>query len=151
MYTSQVLLEGPDYGGYLMAMNGLGGFLMVLMLSAFGFPSRKGLFCLIAAVAGAALTFTLSFNFGLIFAFVVLASHGITQTIYRTTNGLITQTLVKDEFRVRANSLYRVSNGSVGFVSESTKSYPPEIKYRDVHSKTLTNDVQSFPRRKSKC
>ena len=115
MYTSQVLLEGPDYGGYLMAMNGLGGFLMVLMLSAFGFPSRKGLFCLIAAVAGAALTFTLSFNFGLIFAFVVLASHGITQTIYRTTNGLITQTLVKDEFRVRANSLYRVSNGSVVF------------------------------------
>ena len=115
MYTANVLLEGPDYGGYLMAMNGLGGFLMVLMLSAFGFPSRKGFLCLIAAIGGSVLTFTLSFNFGLIFAFIVLASHGITQTIYRTTNGLITQTLVKDEFRVRANSLYRISNGSVVF------------------------------------
>ena len=115
MYTANVLLEGPDFGGYLMAMNGVGGFLMVLMLSAFGFPSRKGFLCLIAAIGGSVLTFTLSFNFGLIFAFIVLASHGITQTIYRTTNGLITQTLVKDEFRVRANSLYRISNGSVVF------------------------------------
>ena len=115
MYTSEVLLEGPDYGGYLMAMNGVGGFLMVLMFSAFGFPSKKGIACLLAALAGAIVTMSLSFNLGLIYAFIVLAFLGISQTVFRTTTGLITQTLVHDEYRVRAMSLYRLSNGSIVF------------------------------------
>jgi MFS family permease len=117
MYTVGVLGQGVDYGGYLMAVNGAGGFIMVFMLSAFGFPRMRGMLCIIAAILSSVLTFSLSQSTWIPSAFLILALFGATQTAYRTTNGVMTQTLVDDEYRVRVMSVYRVVMGMVVFFS----------------------------------
>lgn len=117
MFTVNVLGKGVDYGGYMMAVNGAGGFLMVLSLSAFGFPRLRGMTCIISALAGGILTLLLSQSIWVPAAFFVLALFGATQTAYRTTNGVMTQTLVDDEYRVRVVSVYRIVMGMVVFFS----------------------------------
>ena len=117
MYTVGVLGQGGGYGGYLMAVNGAGGFVMVFMLSAFGFPRMRGMLCVIAAILSSILTFSLSQSTLIPSAFLILALFGATQTAYRTTNGVMTQTLVDDEYRVRVMSVYRVVMGMVVFFS----------------------------------
>ena len=100
-----------------MAVNGAGGFVMVFMLSAFGFPRMRGMLCVIAAILSSILTFSLSQSTLIPSAFLILALFGATQTAYRTTNGVMTQTLVDDEYRVRVMSVYRVVMGMVVFFS----------------------------------
>ena len=117
MFTVNVLDKGVDYGGYMMAVNGAGGFLMVFLISAFGFPKRRGMTCLISALASAVLTLLLSQSVWLPAAFLVLALFGASQTAYRTTNGVMTQTLVDDGYRVRVMSVYRIVMGMVVFFS----------------------------------
>ena len=46
-------------------------------------------------------------------AFFVLAAFGATQTAFRTTTGVLTQTLTDDSYRVRVMSVYRVVAGMV--------------------------------------
>ena len=117
MFTVNVLGKGVDYGGYMMAVNGAGGFLMVFLISAFGFPRLRGMTCLLAALASAVLTLLLSQSIWLPAAFLVLALFGASQTAYRTTNGVMTQTLVDDGYRVRVMSVYRIVMGMVVFFS----------------------------------
>ena len=117
MFTAVVLQQGPDFGGYFMAVNGAGGLAMVFLLSAFGFPKKRGMACLIAALASAVLTLALSQSIWMPLAFIVLAFFGATQTMFRTTNGVLTQILTDDEYRVRVTSVYRIVMGMVIFFS----------------------------------
>jgi len=117
MFTVNVLGRGVDYGGYMMAVNGAGGFLMVFLISAFGFPRLRGMTCLLSALASAVLTLLLSQSIWLPAAFLVLALFGASQTAYRTTTGVMTQTLVDDGYRVRVMSVYRIVTGMVVFFS----------------------------------
>ena len=117
MFTANVLHQGPDFGGYFMAVNGAGGLIMVFLLSAFGFPKKRGMACIISALASAVLTLILSQSIWMPMAFLVLALFGATQTMYRTTNGVLTQVLTDDEYRVRITSLNRIVMGMVIFFS----------------------------------
>ncbi len=117
LFTTDVLHRDVDYGGYLMAINGAGGLLMVFGFSAFGFPKWRGLLCIISALSGALMTLLLSQFIWIIPAFVVLAIFGATQTAFRTTSGVLTQTLAEDHYRVRAMSAYRIGMGMVVFFS----------------------------------
>ena len=73
--------------------------------------------CLLSALASAVLTLLLSQSIWLPTAFLVLALFGASQTAYRTTNGVMTQTLVDDGYRVRVMSVYRIVMGMVVFFS----------------------------------
>lgn len=117
MFTANVLHQGPDFGGYFMAVNGAGGLVMVFLLSAFGFPKKRGMACIISALASAVLTLILSQSIWMPMAFLVLALFGATQTMYRTTNGVLTQVLTDDQYRVRITSLNRIVMGMVIFFS----------------------------------
>ena len=117
LFTTDVLHRDVDYGGYMMAINGAGGLLMVFVFSAFGFPRWRGLLCIISALVGALMTLLLSQFVWIIPAFVVLAIFGATQTAFRTTSGVLTQTLAEDQYRVRAMSAYRIGMGMVVFFS----------------------------------
>ena len=50
-------------------------------------------------------------------ACLIVTLFGATQTLYRTTNGVLTQTLVDDAYRVRANGIYQMGMGMVIFIS----------------------------------
>lgn len=117
VYISEVLGKGADYGGYMLSLNGVGGFVMVLAVSAFGFPKRRGLLCILSALASAILTIFMGLSMWLFMAFLIVTLFGATQTLYRTTNGVLMQTLVDDAYRVRVNGLYQMGMGMVIFIS----------------------------------
>lgn len=117
VYISEVLGRGADYGGYMLSLNGVGGFFMVLAMSAFGFPKRRGLLCVLSALASAILTLLMGLSMWLFMAFLVVTLFGATQTLFRTTNGVLTQTLVDDGYRVRTNGVYQMGMGMVIFIS----------------------------------
>ena len=117
LFTTDVLNKDVDYGGYMMAVNGAGGLLMVFVFSAFGFPKWRGMICILSALSVALMTLLLSQSVWITSAFVVLAIFGATQTAFRTTNGVLTQTLAEDHYRVRAMSAYRIGMGMVVFFS----------------------------------
>ena len=107
VFTSEILKEGPDWGGYLLSINGFGGMVSILGFSAFGFPDKRGLLCIISAL----LTGVLTLFFGLInwlpLAFLLIVLFGTAVSTFRTANGVLIQTLVDDRYRVRAHSFYR--------------------------------------------
>ena len=41
VYTAEILKEGPDWGGYLLSVNGFGGMVSVLVFSALGFLIKR--------------------------------------------------------------------------------------------------------------
>ena len=101
----------------MLSLNGVGGFFMVLAMSAFGFPKRRGLLCVLSALASAILTLLMGLSMWLFMAFLVVTLFGATQTLFRTTNGVLTQTLVDDGYRVRTNGVYQMGMGMVIFIS----------------------------------
>ena len=107
VFTSEILKEGPDWGGYLLSINGFGGMVSILGFSAFGFPDKRGLLCIVSAL----LTGVLTLFFGLInwlpLAFLLIVLFGTAVSTFRTANGVLIQTLVDDRYRVRAHSFYR--------------------------------------------
>ena len=46
LFTDEILKRGADVGGYMLAINGFGGFLMALTIASFGFFFKRGMVCL---------------------------------------------------------------------------------------------------------
>lgn len=113
LFTAEVLERGADVGGYMLAINGFGGLLMALTIASFGFFFKRGLVCLVTAIASSVLALVLTQAVWLPMALLVIALFASTQTAFRTTNGTLTQTLVPDELRGRITSLQRVGQGFV--------------------------------------
>jgi MFS family permease len=113
VFTPNVLGRGADVGGFLLSVNGLGGFLGVLFIASFGFVFRKGMICLCAAIFSSLLCLVFAQSQWLALAFVIIAVYGASQTIIRTTNGTLIQTLTPDRLRGRITSLQRYIQGFV--------------------------------------
>ncbi len=113
LFTFELLERGADVGGYMLAINGFGGLLMALVIASFGFFFRRGLVCLVTAIASSVLALALTQAVWLPLALLIIALFASTQTAFRTTNGTLTQTLVPDELRGRITSLQRIGQGFV--------------------------------------
>ena len=113
LFTDEILKRGADVGGYMLAVNGFGGFLMALTIASFGFFIRRGVVCLVTAAASSILALVLIQAAWLPVALFVIALFAASQTAFRTTNGTLTQTLTPDELRGRITSLQRLGQGFV--------------------------------------
>ena len=113
LFTDEILNRGADVGGYMLAINGFGGFLMALTIASFGFFFKRGMVCLVTAIASSALALALTQTTWLPLALLTIAVFAATQTAFRTTNGTLTQTLSPDELRGRITSLQRIGQGFV--------------------------------------
>ena len=113
LFTDEILERGADVGGYMLAVNGFGGFLMALTIASFGFFIRRGVVCLVTAAASSILALVLIQAAWLPVALFVIALFAASQTAFRTTNGTLTQTLTPDELRGRITSLQRLGQGFV--------------------------------------
>ena len=105
VFTSEVLKQGADVGGFFLAVNGFGGFLAALTLASFGFMFSKGKILLVTAVISSGIALVLAYSFWLPMAFLVIGLYAASQTIFRTTNGAVVQLLVTDEFRGRITTM----------------------------------------------
>ena len=113
LFTEEILRRGADVGGFMLAINGFGGFLMALTIASFGFFIRRGMVCLITAAVSSILALVLVQAVWLPLALFVIALFAASQTAFRTTNGTLTQILTPDELRGRITSLQRLGQGFV--------------------------------------
>ena len=117
IFTVEVLKAGPDVGGYLLAITGLGGFIAALVISSFGFIFKKGKLVLVSVICSSITVIIFAQSPWVPVAFVVIAAMAFFQSGFRTTNGTLIQTLVPDELRSRITSLQSIGMGLVLFSS----------------------------------
>ena len=117
IFTVEVLKAGPDVGGYLLAITGLGGLIAALTISSFGFIFKKGKVALVSVICSSITVIIFAQSPWVPVAFVVIAAMAFFQAAFRTTNGTLIQTLVPDELRSRITSLQGVGRGFVVFSS----------------------------------
>ena len=113
LFTDAILHRGADVGGYMLAINGFGGLWMALTIASFGFFFRRGLVCIVMAMASSAFSLALTQTTLLPLALVTIALFAASQTAFRTTAGILTQTLVPDELRGRVTSFQSMGHGFV--------------------------------------
>ena len=113
VFTTEVLGRGADVGGFMLAINGFGGFVMALMIASFGFVFRRGIVCLATAVISSVIVLVFAQSVWLPMALVVIAMFAGSQTTIRTANGSLVQSLAPDELRARVTSIQRYGQGFV--------------------------------------
>ena len=117
VFTTEVLGRGADVGGYMLAINGFGGFVMALMIASFGFVFRRGIVCLATAMISSVIVLVFAQSVWLPMALVVIAMFAGSQTTIRTANGSLVQSLAPDELRARVTSIQRYGQGGVERIS----------------------------------
>ena len=117
IFTVEVLKAGPDVGGYLLAITGLGGLIAALSISSFGFIFNKGTVVLVSTFFSSITVILFAWSPWVPVAFVVIATMAFFQAAFRTTNATLMQTLVPDELRSRITSLQSIGRGLLVFSS----------------------------------
>ena len=117
VFTEEVLHRGADVGGFLLAASGFGGLVAALIIATFGFVFKKGVVSLATVITGAVVVLIFAQSHWMPLAFVVIGLFAFSQTTFRTANGTLVQTLVRDDMRARVTSLQRYGKGLVVFAS----------------------------------
>ena len=113
VFTDEVLRRGADVGGYLVAINGLGGLLMAFFIASFGFVFPKGKIILISAIVSSIVILMFANAFILPLAFILIMVFAPSQTAFRTATVTLMTLIAPDEMRSRVMSLMRYSMGGV--------------------------------------
>ena len=113
VFTDEVLRRGADVGGYLVAINGLGGLLMAFFIASFGFVFPKGKIILVSAIISSIVILLFANAFILPLAFFLIMIFAPTQTAFRTATVTLMTLIAPDEMRSRVMSLMRYSMGGV--------------------------------------
>ena len=113
VFTEEVLRQGADVGGYLVAINGLGGLLMAFLIASFGFVFPKGKIILISAIISSIVVLMFAHAFILPLAFLLIMVFAPSQTAFRTATVTLMTLIAPDEMRSRVMSLMRYSMGGV--------------------------------------
>ena len=111
VFTEEVLRRGPETGGYLVSIVGVGGLTMALFFTTFGYVMKKGRIVLITVITGSILVLLLSYSYLLALALLILYIFGASQAGFRATNVVLVQTLAPDEMRGRMTTLQSYSMG----------------------------------------
>ena len=113
VFTDEVLRRGADVGGYLVAINGLGGLLMAFLIASFGFVFPKGKIVLVSAIVSSVVILLFANAFILPLAFLLITLFAPSQTAFRTATVTLMTLIAPDEMRSRVMSLMRYSMGGV--------------------------------------
>ena len=117
IFTVEVLQRGPEVGGYLLAITGLGGLMAALTIASVGFIFKKGMVVLVSVIMSGVTVVLFAQAHWLPLAMLAIGAMAFFQSAFRTTNSTLVQTLVPDELRSRVTSLQGIGRGMVLFVS----------------------------------
>ena len=117
VFTDEILHRGADVGGFLLAINGLGGLLAALIIASVGFIFKKGTVVMATVLVSSLLAVVFAHSHWLPVAFIAIALFAFSQTTFRTTNGTLIQILAPDNLRGRITSLQRIGQGFVVLTS----------------------------------
>ena len=110
-YTSEALNRGPGVGTAMIVSMGIGGFATSLVISTWGFFTKKGLVCLITLFTGSAVVFTVGMVPWVWLVVPIMAMMGISQTNNIVANQTLIQLIVPDALRGRVSSVWQYESG----------------------------------------
>ena len=114
-YASGALDAGTGTGAAMMFVMGIGGTAASLIISSWGFFTRKGLVGLISMIVGSGVIFTLGLSPWVWLSLSVMIVMGLSQTHFIVSNQTVIQTLVPDTLRGRVSSVWHYEQGLTPF------------------------------------
>ena len=114
-YASGALDAGSGTGTAMIVVMGIGGTAASLIISSWGFFTRKGLVGLISLISGSGVIFTLGLSPVVWLSVPVMIVMGLSQTHFIVSNQTVIQTLVPDTLRGRVSSVWHYEQGLIPF------------------------------------
>ena len=114
-YASGALNAGAGTGTAMIVVMGIGGTVASLVISTWGFFTRKGLVGLISLICGSGVVFTLGWSPWVWLSVPVMIVMGLSQTHFIVSNQTVIQTLVPDTLRGRVSSAWHYEQGLIPF------------------------------------
>ena len=114
-YASGALDAGAGTGTAMIVVMGIGGTAASLIISSWGFFTRKGLVGLISLISGSGVIFTLGLSQWVWLSVPVMIVMGLSQTHFIVSNQTVIQTLVPDTLRGRVSSVWHYEQGLIPF------------------------------------
>ena len=112
-YTGGVLglEDGAREGGFLLAAQGVGGMMGAFIMASIGYSLKKGQVSLVALIIGSASMVVFGQSHWLLLSLGMMATMGLCQTSFITSNLTLVQTMSPDRLRGRVASIYMLENG----------------------------------------
>ena len=114
-YASGALGAGAGTGTAMIVVMGIGGTAASLVISSWGFFTRKGLVGLITLISGSGVIFTLGLSQWVWLSVPVMIIMGLSQTHFIVSNQTVIQSVVPDTLRGRVSSVWHYEQGLTPF------------------------------------
>ena len=112
-YTEEALGRGAGVSTTMIVMMGAGGLLATVMISSFGFFTKKGLVTLFTLISGSAVVLTMGLSQWVWLSVPIMLVMGLSQTHFIVANQTLIQTLVPDNLRGRVTSVWHYESGLI--------------------------------------
>ena len=110
-YASGALDAGAGTGTAMIVVMGIGGTAASLVISSWGFFTRKGMVGLISLISGSGVIFTLGWSPWVWLSVPVMIVMGLSQTHFIVSNQTVIQILVPDFLRGRVSGVWHYEQG----------------------------------------
>ena len=117
VFTREVLHQGADMGGYLLAATGFGALASAVAIASVGFVFKKGWVVLGSVVIGSVALISFAFAPWLALTFISIILMSATLNAFRTSSGALIQLMAPDTLRSRITSLQNYGQGFAVFTS----------------------------------
>ena len=112
-YTEEALGRGAGVSTAMIVMMGAGGLPATIMISSFGFFTKKGLVTLLTLISGSSVIVVLGLSQWVWLSVPVMLIMGLSQTYFIVANQTLIQTLVPDNLRGRVTSVWHYESGLI--------------------------------------
>jgi len=112
-YTEEALGSGAGVSTAMIVTMGAGGLTATVMISSFGFFTRKGLVTLLTLVSGSSVILILGLSQWIWLSVPIMLLMGFSQTNFIVSNQTLIQTLVPDNLRGRVTSVWHYEQGLI--------------------------------------
>ncbi|MDA1128758.1 MAG: MFS transporter [Chloroflexi bacterium] len=112
-YTEEALGRGAGVSTVMIVIMGAGGLLATVMISSFGFFTKKGLVTLLALISGSSVVLILGLSQWVWLSVPIMLLMGFSQTNFIVANQTLIQTLVPDNLRGRVTSVWHYESGLI--------------------------------------
>ena len=119
-YTEEALGSGAGVSTAMVVVMGAGGLVATVVISSFGFFTKKGLVTQIALIAGSSVILVLGLSQWIWLSIPIMLIMGFFQTHFIVANQTLIQTLVPDNLRGRVTSVWHYESGLIPLFASLT-------------------------------
>jgi len=112
-YTEEALGRGAGVSTAMIVTMGAGGLLATVIISSFGFFTKKGMVTLVTLISGSSVVLILGLSQWVWLSVGIMMIMGFSQTHFIVGNQTLIQTLVPDNLRGRVTSVWHYEQGLI--------------------------------------